>query len=123
MSRLKLELHSDATAAIGICKRQGLGRVRHLATADLWVQQKVRGRELKLFKLPGKDNPSDLMTKHKTSPECSRFLTMLGIKPLDGRPKLAQVPVEIPTPRLLLLLSDVTACPAAATTQSVSLLS
>ena len=25
----KLEVHSDATAAIGICKRQGLGRVRH----------------------------------------------------------------------------------------------
>ena len=49
---VKIEIHSDATAAIGICKRQGLGRVRHLATADLWVQQKVRSRELKLFKLP-----------------------------------------------------------------------
>ena len=46
---VKIEIHSDATAAIGICKRQGLGRVRHLATADLWVQQKVRSRELKLF--------------------------------------------------------------------------
>ena len=47
---VKIEIHSDATAAIGICKRQGLGRVRHLATADLWVPQKVRSRELKLFK-------------------------------------------------------------------------
>ena len=25
---LPLEIHSDATAAIGMCKRQGLGRVR-----------------------------------------------------------------------------------------------
>ena len=86
---VKLDVHSDATAAIGICKRQGLGRVRHLATADLWIQQKVRARELKLFKLPGKNNPSDLMTKYKTAPEASRFLSMLGIQRLDGRPALA----------------------------------
>ena len=33
----KIQIHSDATAPIGISKRQGLGRVRHLATADLWV--------------------------------------------------------------------------------------
>ena len=39
---VKIGIHSDATAALGICKRQGLGRVRHLATADLWVQQRVR---------------------------------------------------------------------------------
>ena len=56
--KVKFEIHSDATAAIGICKRQGLGRVRHLATADLWIQQKIRSRELKLFKLPGNDNPA-----------------------------------------------------------------
>ena len=31
-----LELWSDASAAIGICKRRGLGKVRHLAVADLW---------------------------------------------------------------------------------------
>ena len=87
--KVKIEIHSDATAAIGICKRQGLGRVRHLATADLWIQQKIRSRELKLFKLPGKDKPSDLMTKHKIAPEASRFMSMLGIRRLDGRPVLA----------------------------------
>ena len=31
----KLKVRSDATAAIGICRRAGLGRVRHLATGDL----------------------------------------------------------------------------------------
>ena len=30
-----LRLSSDATAAIGLAKREGLGRVRHIATADL----------------------------------------------------------------------------------------
>ena len=93
-TKVKVEIHSDATAAIGICKRQGLGRVRHLATADLWVQQKVRARELKLFKLPGKEKPSDLMAKHKTAPEASRFMSMLGIHSLPGRPLLA--PARVP---------------------------
>ena len=86
---VKLEVHSDATAAIGICKRQGLGRVRHLATADLWIQQKVRAKAVKLFKLPGKENPSDMMTKYKSSPELGKFLKMLGVAPRDGRPALA----------------------------------
>ena len=93
-TQVKVEIHSDGTAAIGICKRQGLGRVRHLATADLWVQQKVRARELKLFKLPGKENPIDLMIKHNTAIEASRYVSMLGIHSLPGRFSLA--PARVP---------------------------
>ena len=37
-----LIIKSDAVAAIGMVKRQGLGRIRHLAVADLWIQQKAR---------------------------------------------------------------------------------
>ena len=87
---VSLEVHSDATAAIGICKRQGLGRVRHLATADLWLQQRVKAaQELLLFKVNGKQNPSDLLTKHKSLPEITRFLHMLGVRSREGRPNLA----------------------------------
>ena len=92
---VKIEIHSDATAAIGICKGQCLGRVRHLATADLWIQRKVRSWELKLFKLPGKDNPGDFMTKNNTAPEASRFMPMLGMRRLDGR--LALAPSRVPS--------------------------
>ena len=35
-----INLFSDATAAIGITKRRGLGKIRHLHTSDLWVQEK-----------------------------------------------------------------------------------
>ena len=37
-----LVLESDATAAIGIARRRGLGKIRHLATADLWIQDRLR---------------------------------------------------------------------------------
>ena len=35
-----LGLSTDATAAIWMVTREGLGKVRHLAVADLWVQER-----------------------------------------------------------------------------------
>ena len=37
-----LRVWTDSSAAIGICSRQGLGKLRHLDTQTLWVQQAVR---------------------------------------------------------------------------------
>ena len=58
-----LTVKSDAVAAIGIVKRQGLGRVRHLAVGDLWVQQRSKRGEVRYEKLDGKSNTSDMLTK------------------------------------------------------------
>ena len=44
---LNLTVLTDATAAIGICRRRGLGKVRHLATADLWMQDRIRKGDFK----------------------------------------------------------------------------
>ena len=38
---LKLDILTDATAAIEICRHRGLGKVRHLHTADLWIQDRL----------------------------------------------------------------------------------
>ena len=43
-----IKILSDATAAIGMVRRLGLGKVRHLATADLWIQQRVRKGEISI---------------------------------------------------------------------------
>ena len=37
-----LQVFSDSTAATGICTRRGLGRVRHLAVADLLIQDTMK---------------------------------------------------------------------------------
>ena len=34
-----LSLHSDATAAIGIARKPGMGKIRHLDCTDLWIQE------------------------------------------------------------------------------------
>ena len=45
--RTELVVHTDSTAARGIAKRTGVGRVRHLEVADLWVQDRLRKRGLR----------------------------------------------------------------------------
>ena len=35
-----MEVHTDSTAAKGMLHRQGVGRVRHLATRYLWIQRR-----------------------------------------------------------------------------------
>ena len=84
-----LSVHSDATAAIGICRRKGLGKIRHLAVADLWVQERVRSGDFKLLKVLGTDNPADMMTKHITREQLIKHATCIGCKFITGRPGIA----------------------------------
>ena len=55
-------LHVDASAAIGIAQRKGLGKLRHLDTQSLWIQDAVRSKQVVLEKVAGAENPADLMT-------------------------------------------------------------
>ena len=64
--RVDIKVLSDATAAIGMARRLGLGRVRHLAISDLWVQQRVRSGDVSLAKYPGTENGADLTTKYQS---------------------------------------------------------
>ena len=82
---IRSSLRSDATAAIGIVDREGLGRVRHLAAADLWIQQRVRRSEMAVSKLPGRDNLVDLGTKGLDSVTLSRHMATRGFVHRDSR--------------------------------------
>ena len=43
---------------------EGLGKVRHLAVGDLWVQHHVRSGKFRVPKMSGLENPSDAQTKY-----------------------------------------------------------
>jgi hypothetical protein len=72
-----LRVWTDSSAAIGICSRQGLGKLRHLDTHTLWVQQAVRSKRVDLRKVAGEVNPADLFTKHSLTRERLIGLTKL----------------------------------------------
>ena len=82
---VEVRLHSDASAAIGVCKRRGLGRIRHLAVADLWIQDRLRTGDVALCKIAGSANPADILTKHVDWGLLSRHLKALGMQFEDGR--------------------------------------
>ena len=78
-------ISSDASAALGIVQRQCLGKLRHIATQFLWVQEKVRNDELNIVKVPGTDNPADLLTKNVSAELVRRHTSRLGIVLGSGR--------------------------------------
>ena len=57
---LRGEVWADASAALGIIKRRGLGKTRHIDTGYLWIQQTAAEKRLKFGKILGRDNPADL---------------------------------------------------------------
>ena len=86
---IEINLHSDATAAIGIARRKGLGKIRHLDTADLWIQDKVRSRDINIFKVLGTDNMADSLTKYVDRPTLQKALEKMGLTQMSGRAKCA----------------------------------
>ena len=87
---LPLRCWTDSTATLGICQRQGLGKLRHLDTRCLWIQHVVRNGVVELRKVLGTENPADLFTKHLTSAENIEYLLgLMGCEFRDGRPGAA----------------------------------
>ena len=86
---LSLQIYADSSAAIGICRRTGIGRVRHLAVGQLWVQERLRAGHCTLYKVCGTANPADLLTKHLPGPTSSTHLATLHLCPEQGRPASA----------------------------------
>jgi hypothetical protein len=87
--RLPLTVHSDATAAIGIARRKGLGKIRHLDVTDLWIQDKIRNKSIKLVKVLGADNMADVLTKYVDRATLQKALGVMGMELMSGRPACA----------------------------------
>ncbi len=85
-----LRVWTDSSAAIGICTRQGLGKLRHLDTHTLWIQQAVRSKRIDLRKVLGDENPADLLTKHSLSRErLLKLVTLYDCEFQNGRAESA----------------------------------
>ncbi len=98
---LPIRVWTDSSAAIGVCSRQGLGKLRHLDTHTLWVQQAIRAQRIVLCKVDGEANPADLLTKHSLTRERLMELTKtLDCRFRGGRASLAPKMRETPSARL-----------------------
>ena len=83
--QVRIRLHSDASAAIGIVNRKGLGRVRHIEVNQLWLQDKVASKDIELAKVASKANLADALTKYVGSEDLRYHCKGTGQYILEGR--------------------------------------
>ena len=76
---------ADASAALGIIARRGLGKVRHLDTSFLWVQEVKLRRNVSFVKVKGAQNVADMMTKLVDCDTMKRHLQTLNVSMREGR--------------------------------------
>eukprot|EP00973_Karenia_brevis_P089514 12398141-Karenia_brevis.AAC.1 len=58
--------------------------MRHLEIRDLWLQQGVYDGKLVVEKIPGEENPADLMTKVPTVKEIKSRLSSMNLERLTN---------------------------------------
>ena len=79
------EVYTDSSAALGISGRVGLGKVRHLRTQGLWVQEVHATKRLVYRKVLGTKNPSDILTKYISADLMNRHLEAINAEKRGGR--------------------------------------
>ena len=70
-------LKTDASAALGVVNRRGVGKTRHIDTQELRLQSAVRNRELEVQKA-GEENVADILTKYVKTEVFEKHTTEMG---------------------------------------------
>ena len=81
-------IYSDASAALGVIQRQGLGKLRHVDCSFLFVQGLNARKVIQYSKVAGLENPADLGTKGLAFDAILKHVTFVQADFRDGRPEL-----------------------------------
>ena len=84
VERSKIVLGTDSEAAKSFVSRRGLGKMRHIEVRDLWLQKEVLKGNVKVEKIPGTENPADLMTKYLGTQDIRRRLKGMNLELAEG---------------------------------------
>ena len=88
-STLECHLGLDSTAAIGLMRRSGLGKSRHVALPLLWLQNAVRKGRVHVFKEKGTSNIADAGTKYLAGPRLWELMLAMGFVSSRGHSDIA----------------------------------
>ena len=83
-----IELCVDASAAVGIASRRGLGKQRHIELNELWLQDQVARGRIAIRKVDGRVNFSDSLTKFCNADRIAQTLSCTGQQVRCGRHEL-----------------------------------
>ena len=80
-----VHLSTDASAAIGIGSRRGLGKVKNIELNQLWIQDKVCRGEITVHKVRTEENIADALTKPLGGQDLEKHTGMVGMRIVEGR--------------------------------------
>jgi hypothetical protein len=78
-TRIHVVLRADSTTAKAMTDRLGVGRVRHMQTRWMWLQERVHFGDLQVLHVGTKVNMSDVLTKVLTRLEQDKHLEAIGL--------------------------------------------
>ena len=84
----EVHLKTDASAAMGIGMRRGLGKVRHVEVGQLWLQDMIHRGRIGIEKIDGKKNWADALTKAAGTDMVELHITGVGLQLRKDRHEL-----------------------------------
>ena len=100
---MQVTLRTDSSAALSIIQRQGIGKMRHVSTQYLRIQERTRKSAFDVAKIPGEDNPSDILTKNVPAELLKKHMYNMNMTVYEDRaqsaPNLLKIggdPREVP---------------------------
>ena len=77
---VKVRLLCDSSSAILLMNKVGPGRLRHVETRKLWLQQEVESKRITIEHVPGIDNVADILTKPLAGVRHKMLSKLLGLR-------------------------------------------
>ena len=85
----RVRIATDAPTGKSLASRRGLGKVRHIEVAELWVQEAAKKERIEITKMNGTFDIADLFTKHVDRATQEKMVEALGGEHMEGRHEIA----------------------------------
>ena len=86
--QVKLVVNTDASAALGMVKRRGVGKVRHIEVKELRIQDEAHSGEVEVRKVMSSENFADVFTKYVNQEKMNEAIHKMGFEMREGRHEL-----------------------------------
>ena len=81
---MKPVLNIDAKATEHNLHKQGIGKLKHIDVAYLWVQDEIRSQRLRVHRVRSEENVADLGTKPPSKAVIAKQCLTLGYVNMDA---------------------------------------
>ena len=76
---LCLQVASDSASGLAVCRKRGVGRMKHLSIRQLWIQDALRNNEVVLRKITTEENVADSLTKPLARGRFQEMAVKIGV--------------------------------------------